>query len=435
VVKRRLFYAVVPLASFEAIATFTNLTGLSVAKVALTSLVWISLFATLWAAKSTFHMARREVPSLAWALYSALMAWNLLGVLRGATEGGAALTTLLGNVYTALALLVPAALFFGLRHSNLRALNWFCLVLAALGAILAASSLLLGFDSAAVPGSRLPFGLASVVIYLITVLPFQRVRGKIIVIVGTVITLLYSIFLFPSRAMLVRIPFLYLNLSLIWLYRRMGAKWTRWLPVIGFFVPLYLVLSGLAGGDSFFQTSLSQVEAAVDARAGQGVLGKADTRTFLYAEVFDDLRRNSALLTGKGASGRYFSPYFSSTQEDTDQRLTVEVGALAILLKGGFIALALHLAVFLVAIYFATFKSRNQYIMGLGAMLFVHSVLLFVENLMAYNLYNFIIWLFVGACLSRSIRAMSNAEIMDALVMKRSRFRAESLQVAKTEKA
>ena len=54
----------------------------------------------------------------------------------------------------------------------------------------------------------------------------------------------------------------------------------------------------------------------------------ADTRTFLYYEVFQDLKHNDAFLLGKGLNAGYMSEAF-----ETYNRPVVEVAFLQILLK------------------------------------------------------------------------------------------------------
>ena len=63
------------------------------------------------------------------------------------------------------------------------------------------------------------------------------------------------------------------------------------------------------------------------------------------------------------------------------------------------------------AIYSAFFKSNNLYLVTVGFLLFIHTLLLFVENLVSYNTYNFCIWFFVGVCLSNDLRGLSNEDI------------------------
>jgi len=117
------------------------------------------------------------------------------------------------------------------------------------------------------------------------------------------------------------------------------------------------------------------------------------------------------MIIGKGANGRYYSDYFSTVEGDSPIRLNIEVGFLGLLLKGGMIAVILNLMLLIIAIYHAFFKSKNIFIVSIGFILLVHTILLFVENVISYSNYNFIIWYFIGICLSQKIRMLNNNQI------------------------
>jgi hypothetical protein len=176
------------------------------------------------------------------------------------------------------------------------------------------------------------------------------------------------------------------------------------------------VYTGTVTGQSFFQDARNYILDTVGSSHPSQILEKADTRTFLYREVFDDLMLNDQWLTGKGSGGTYFSPYFLHVGADIDRRFTAEVGIVALLLKGGLIAVFLNLSLFLIAIFLAFYRANNYYVMAVGFMLLVHVFILFAENLVSYNLYNFAVWFFVGVCLSSDIRSLNGNQIKDLLL-------------------
>jgi O-antigen ligase len=71
-----------------------------------------------------------------------------------------------------------------------------------------------------------------------------------------------------------------------------------------------------------------------------------DTRTFLYYEVFQDLKSNEAFLFGKGLNAGYYSASFV-----TYNRPIVEVGFLQIILKMGIVGFLLYVIVILRALF------------------------------------------------------------------------------------
>lgn len=172
-------------------------------------------------------------------------------------------------------------------------------------------------------------------------------------------------------------------------------------------VPFYLLLQGIQTGESPFVKYRPETsnEELTD-----------DTRTFLYREVFADLKKNNALLMGKGSNGAYYSPYFDENGEDTAYRLSPEVGILAMLLKGGAITVLLNLTILLTAIYLALFRTNNYFVLSLGFMLIIHTIILFITDYLDYSSYNVALWFFIGVCLTKPVRHLNNMEIKNFLL-------------------
>ena len=193
---------------------------------------------------------------------------------------------------------------------------------------------------------------------------------------------------------------------MVLLHQRFKKKWLLFLPLISLLTPIVLLQQGMATWVSPFEKYLSFSD---DDNLS------TDTRTFLYNELYSDLVNNNKLVIGKGATGKYYSEYFSNFDGDSSLRINVEVGILSVLLKGGLIALALHLAILFTAVFYSFFRSNNTYVVGAGFIVLVHTLLMFIENIIIYNTYNFLIWFFVGLCLSKEVRQMSNSQIMNLL--------------------
>ena len=98
-------------------------------------------------------------------------------------------------------------------------------------------------------------------------------------------------------------------------------------------VSLYLGVKG----QSVFQIVLGE-----DNNSYSQLNPYADTRTFLYYEVFQDLQANQAFIFGKGMNAGYASDSFQ-----TFSRQVVEVGFLQMLLKTGIIGCLLYFAIIL----------------------------------------------------------------------------------------
>jgi hypothetical protein len=137
--------------------------------------------------------------------------------------------------------------------------------------------------------------------------------------------------------------------------------------------------------------------------------------------MFTGIERNNSLLWGKGASGTYYSDYFSIVDGDSDTRLTSEVGLLAILLKTGLLGVFFYLSLFAYVSYMAIFKSNNMLSKGVGVFIVVHVFLFYIENIVSYSSYNFLLWFFCGLGISKTIRNLNDIQIKKLLYGKKSK--------------
>jgi O-antigen ligase len=206
--------------------------------------------------------------------------------------------------------------------------------------------------------------------------------------------------------MLLRITLLIISAFGLSIQKQFISRLISKLGFVVLIITLFISYSSITSNKNFFGDTLSLFEAN-----GEG----SDTRTFLYVEVLSDLNSENSLVFGKGANGTYYSPYFNSTKQDNDNRLTVEVGALAVLLKTGLVGLLTYIALLIIAIYQAFFKSRNNFVTGFGFFLLVYFVVFFFENLVSYSFYNILVWFSIGMCLSSEIRNLPESDLRNLL--------------------
>jgi hypothetical protein len=154
--------------------------------------------------------------------------------------------------------------------------------------------------------------------------------------------------------------------------------------------------------------SVFQMMSGDDERSYSQLDPYADTRTFLYYEVFLDLKHNDAFLLGKGLNAGYMSESF-----ETYSRPVVEVAFLQILLKTGIVGCLLYMSVIISAIFKALSSSRNVFLKTLGLLLASYMVMFFIENQIAYNLLNVVIWIVIGMCHSKALRELTDQEVYD----------------------
>ncbi len=236
--------------------------------------------------------------------------------------------------------------------------------------------------------------------FVILTLPLRSSGEKLLIIAISVVVIIFSL---TNRAGVIRIAFSYLIVAAYYLIDRFGVG--KKVLYSAVFVVLMIPVFSLylaAKGHNVFQIVLGEeddVYSQLDPTA--------DTRTFLYYEVFQDIRVNKSLLVGKGLNAGYDSPSFR-----TYRREVVEVGFLQILMKTGLVGFLLYSFILGSAIYKAIVRSNNQFIKMMGLFLTSYFIMLFIENQIAYNLLNVIVWIVVGFCQSPGLRNLNNREIL-----------------------
>lgn len=397
----KFFIALLTIIIYQILMTLINPVGLSLTKVSITILVWISFFLSFTTFIQRYQVIKFSLPSWGVYIFLAIISWNIINIFRSAINHDGSVTTLLGNSETSLALLVPFSLSFSTYTANLRIINKFFidLILIALPAYFLFFVLTNG-SKEIVYNKAFQFMIYGT-FFLITSIPFQSGRKKLIIIAGSIL-LFYLALVTEYRIMNIRIALLYLSVIALYFFRRFNIKLILFAAILSLSLPFYFLIESVRNGESAFEKYRpeSNNEELTD-----------DTRTFLYTEVYADLKQNNKLLIGKGSNGYYYSPYFDEYGGDTDERLSVEVGILALLLKGGIIAVILNLSILFIAIFLAFFRTNNYFVMSIGLMLVIHTIILFITNYLDYSLYNVALWFFIGICLSKKIRLLNDTEI------------------------
>lgn len=237
------------------------------------------------------------------------------------------------------------------------------------------------------------------IFYIIITIPLRTPGGRLMVILIAVSIIIVS---FTNRAGLIRILISFCILGAYYLMKmvRINKKLLHTLVLLVLMIPIISLYLGMKG-QSVFQIVLGEEHDNYSQ-----LNPYADTRTFLYYEVFQDLKLNNAFLFGKGMNAGYASDSFQ-----TYNRQVVEVGFLQMLLKTGIIGCLLYFSIILSAIVKALGRSRSLFIKALGLLLASYLLLFFIENIIAYNLLNVIIWYIIGLCSSETLRSLSDQEI------------------------
>jgi len=398
----RFIISLLALLVYEVAFIVFGLDGLSVSKLFFTGLVWVSFFISAYEFVIRNNRLKKNIPNTAYVILICLLIWNVINICRSLITGDGSITTILGNVAAVLSVLVPFVIIFSVEQRNLKIIHsYFTKVLKVTAPVFLILLVFYGISLSDVQ-LRTLLVLFLPVAFLITGLPFYSKKDRILVLVCAFLLVCVAS-LHSVRTMMIREILLFLSLLAVFIYAKFKQRWVLKISCLVLLIPVFLLQQSFVTGQSAFDTYLS---GSSDSDLS------IDTRTFLYVELLEDLQNTNRMLIGKGANGSYFSEYFNSLGEDeTDTRNNIEVGILGLLLKGGLIAVFLNLAILIIAIYVAFFRSRNRYIVGIGYVLLIHTFLLFLENYIVYSGYNYAIWFFTGVCLSKKLRSMNNIEI------------------------
>ena len=248
---------------------------------------------------------------------------------------------------------------------------------------------------------ELQFFLLMPIFYIIVTYPMQSPRNRILTFIISVTIVVTS---FTNRAGIMRIVFSYLIIVIYYIILNIKLN-KKLINIIIFCVlmsPLYFIYQGINGENIFQVLSENNTQGT-----GQENL-IADTRTDLYDEVLQDMQISKTFIFGKGINGGYVSDSF-----DTFNRTAAEVGFLQILLKSGIVGFLIYMALFISAIFKALNKSKNLFMKYLGLLLSFYVLMFFIENILAFNLFNIIIWIVVGMCHSERLRDLNDEEIRE----------------------
>ena len=109
----------------------------------------------------------------------------------------------------------------------------------------------------------------------------------------------------------------------------------------------------------------------------------ADTRTFLYVEMANDLTNSHSWLIGKGAFSHYYSVYFNH------------------LLRGGILYVLAYYGLILFAVYKSTWQGNNKFVRSIGIIAVGWYFNSFVGDITGCKFYHIAFFLLIGCCLSK----------------------------------
>lgn len=378
--------------------------GISLIKISITFLLLLSVFMIFTLALKNLKYIS-QIPQFFRMLFYLIIIWGFVTLLRGLSFSAQDLVTNFGNVYMAWAWMAPMALLIGLKIENWSIV--FNVINFIFQLMIIVFLISLGFSNSYLQWAWLlrPVNFLLLIgLYRYTLLS----KIKIFIIIGIYISVAISVkqrmdLLFLS----ITVGFLLMDRLISVNIKKVFIKY-----IIFGFVMLFIVIFTV--GYEFVSNTIASV---VDFQ---------DSRTFLFKELMNELSFTEKIV-GRGSLGTYFSEYMEHTKRytveilkkpwwgDAEIRITIEVGYLQMILKGGFILLILNFLFFMFASYKAIFRSNNKFTKRLGYYILIISMLSIVSMRPTFAPTFIILWMAIGTVLSKKNREMQDDEI-EALI-------------------
>lgn len=336
----------------------------------------------------TYHQYSGEINALTKGLILFTLLYNFVHIVYASVlDDEVVYLSLYGNPLFQPMFMVPLGLLIGVGHYNfgqmLKSMMYYTLLILPIFVI----------------RGYIHIGVGVGIIFVLSFLAYLPQKWRVIFILFFLIYIL-TCYNHDARAALLRavMGMAIYFFSLTGLPERRNIK--AGIMLVAIAVPMYyLVLFATTGYSVFAQMETDNNVGTIS------VENTGDTRTLLYEELFEDLTNNDAWLLGKGLNSTYYSAYFDQKHivADSAYRNATEVGFLNYLLKGGIIQAVLYLALLLIAIFNCYFRSNSRAMVLVGSILLAHYVLIFIEEIPKYDLYNIAIWICIGMSFSSTL--------------------------------
>ena len=344
---------------------------------------------------------RRATNLLKWFLV-----WNAINIFRGIFVAEL-YWDYKGLTDMGMALLLPMVAFLALDKEKIQLILTFFIKYA-----LPVGLLLLPFLSIGSWGWYL-FPISLLMLFL----PALPIRGKIIVLIVTIIVALGEL---STRSNVIKygLPIVFLLLFYTSRSFVVSGKIMAFAHKLLLIIPIVFFVLAITGTFEIFKINEYIEGNYVETRknsAGEVVEEDltTDTRTFLYVEVLNSAIKNNYWLIGRSPARGNETVHFAFMGRDTTgrpERLRNEVGILNTFTWTGIVGVILFFLVFAKASFLAVSKSNNIYIKMVGLFIAFRWAYSWVEDYQGFDLNNFVIWLMVGMCFSSSFRKMTDLE-------------------------
>lgn len=376
--------------------------GINFGKIAISGLLLLSFFSfSIIVIRNKYKL--KEIPKVSRIIFYFLIIYSFIVILRSfSTNNIQDWVTNFGNVYMAPAWLTPALLIIGFKIKN-----WAIIYKAIrFMFVLMVLALIIHFFGLGDPAEEWNWLFRPTSVILLTAFYKYNIIDKVKFLT---ILMLYAYIAIYTKF---RFEFIYITavlffLSIDRLYSLQLKRSLLKYILIGFVIFLiYIFTSGYESFANFIGK----------------IIEYQDSRTFLFTELFAELSKNETFF-GRGSLGTYYSEFFEKTRRyydlvgrkswpgDNPERITIEVGYLQMILKGGFVMLSLYTSLAFYAAYIGVFRAKNKFVKRLSLYVIIILILSIVSLRPAFTPTFIIFWIAIGTILNKDNRNMSNGEI------------------------
>ena len=121
---------------YELSIAIFKLDGISISKLVVTSFLWLSVCLAVLTFVKNYRKLRESIPRFSFYIFWLLIIWNSINIFRGLFSDSGSLTTVLGNTYNTLALLLPLVIVFSIKIVNIKIIRPYFFILLRIGILL-----------------------------------------------------------------------------------------------------------------------------------------------------------------------------------------------------------------------------------------------------------------------------------------------------------
>jgi hypothetical protein len=257
-------------------------------------------------------------------------------------------------------------------------------------------------------------------IYLLIIcIPFLNKRNVLLVISISIFSFISDI---SDRSNLVNIGIAFLITSTYYLRNNiLMLPFLKGLRKVLLIAPIVLLILGTLGIFNIFQAGDLLGDYTIENNSGKSQDLLVDSRTPIYVDVFNQLKKDDAIIWGLGANGKTATSLTNLALQDgitdfadvyKDGRPGTESGMLNFIQWGGAIGGILYFLLFWKGSEVAINNSKNWLCVMLSIWLAYKAIFSFVEDTLFFSPYSIFTLIAIGMCLNKKLKQMSNEDVV-----------------------